>query len=218
MTGSTERRPYADVLADAVRALTEAARAGTDWAEFVTLALAGAAANVGGIETALAERPGSWEADGVRQLLAGTVGEDGQFLLEHRTDPVVVDVYVDELMVDAGVWGRYDAAQVELDRRGLDAAGDELEALDALQADLDQLRTSDWAAYGDAFTAQVMEAAASLGLRVPVQVHVDLDQYRSDRPAPTDALVERLIETAAGRTPFPDEREPLVRLAGPESA
>ncbi|NHA02120.1 hypothetical protein G5V59_27455 [Nocardioides sp. W3-2-3] len=38
-----------------------------DWAELVTLALAGAAANLGGIEAALGGRSGSWEAEGVRQ-------------------------------------------------------------------------------------------------------------------------------------------------------
>lgn len=43
----------------------------TDWAELVTLALAGAAANVGGIDTALEGRSGSWEAAGV--LLAAGV-------------------------------------------------------------------------------------------------------------------------------------------------
>ena len=81
-------RPYGEVLADAVRCLTEAARLtnqpmrqsvsgdwepnqnGTpqriDWAAFVTEALAGAAANIGGTEAILAGRPGSWEAAKVR--------------------------------------------------------------------------------------------------------------------------------------------------------
>lgn len=58
-----------------------------DWPEFVTLALAAAAANVGGIEESLAGRPGSWEADRVRQLLTSTVGEEDQ-LWRHRTEPV----------------------------------------------------------------------------------------------------------------------------------
>lgn len=37
-----------------------------DFAEFVTQALVAAAANVGGVETVLAGRPGSWEADAAR--------------------------------------------------------------------------------------------------------------------------------------------------------
>jgi hypothetical protein len=64
---------YGPLLADAVRVLTTAARLArpapggsgegwdepVDWAEFVTLALAGAAANIGHVEAVLAGRPGS---------------------------------------------------------------------------------------------------------------------------------------------------------------
>lgn len=64
-------RCYDQLLGEAVAALTAAARltwttqdeegssGSCDWAEFVTRALAGAAANLDGIETALAGRPGS---------------------------------------------------------------------------------------------------------------------------------------------------------------
>lgn len=104
------QRPYEDVLADAVRVMTEAARlrravyqpASTgsgyevhptetepaDWAEFVCLALAGAAANVGGIEAALQGRPGSWEASRVRDLLASQIGDEDETLLQYRTEPL----------------------------------------------------------------------------------------------------------------------------------
>lgn len=54
-----------------------------DWAEFVTHALACAAANMGGIEKVLSGRPESWEADYLRNLLTSTVLE--QYL--HRTAP-----------------------------------------------------------------------------------------------------------------------------------
>ncbi len=138
------RARYDELLAAAVEVLTEAARlqrpvlerddaASTtaghavwaesdrsepiDWAEFVTLALAGAAANIGGIDAILAGRPGSWEADGVRHLLTATVGHDEAHLMEHRTKPVVIDAYVDELLVDLGAWKAYDDAQAELIRR-----------------------------------------------------------------------------------------------------
>ena len=106
-------RPYDEVLHDAIAALTEAAhltnqpmrqnssgqweadpdpRAALpiDWAEFVTHALAGAAANIGGTEQILAGRPGSWEAERVRQTLQSTVGADDEHLLQHRTEPVVI--------------------------------------------------------------------------------------------------------------------------------
>ena len=99
--GRAADRGRDEVLADAIRVLTEAARLRrpvlqqtgdgewephpfrtepADWAEFVTLALAGAAANVGSVDRALEGRPGSWEASLVRQLLAGTLGEGDEHL------------------------------------------------------------------------------------------------------------------------------------------
>jgi hypothetical protein len=84
--------------------------------EFVTFALAGAAASIRRVEAVLMGRPGSWQAEGIRQLLAPTAGDDDQ-LLAHRTEPVVTNLYVDEITLDAGVWAAYDQASDELDRR-----------------------------------------------------------------------------------------------------
>lgn len=98
-------RDRAALLRDAIGVLTEAGRTGReppgqpsggdrqsqppmDWTEFVTLAVAGAAANIGGVETALRGRPGSWEADIVRRMLESTVGDDPSALLRHRTEPL----------------------------------------------------------------------------------------------------------------------------------
>lgn len=108
------QRDRAEVFADAAAVMTEAARLRrrtlrpvtgadgavqrwepdprqtepADWAEFVTEVLAAAAANIGGIEESLAGRPGSWEADHVRQMLFSTVGEEQDRLWRHRTEPV----------------------------------------------------------------------------------------------------------------------------------
>jgi hypothetical protein len=132
---------YQAKLADAIRALTDAARLprprlrrteeGTwvedtlsspepmDWAEFVTLALAGAAANLGGIDAILNGRSGSWEADGVRQLLFSTVGADEAQLWAHRTDPIEITLYVDELVIDRAYEAieQYNADEAEISRR-----------------------------------------------------------------------------------------------------
>lgn len=132
---------YQAKLADAIRALTDAARIPrprlrrtddgkwvedtmaapdqTDWAEFVTLALAGAAANVGGIDAILNGRPGSWEVEGVRRLLFSTVGAEEAQLWEHRTEPIEITLYIDELVVDRVYEAveHYDAAEAEIDRR-----------------------------------------------------------------------------------------------------
>jgi len=122
-------RDGAAVLADAIRILTEAGRlrrpvveqgdAGVhptrttpaDWAEFVTLAVAGAAANIGGVEKALSGRPGSWEAECVRSMLLSTVGEDPAELARHRTEPLRVVLSPSELLADMGYSAVYDESQ-----------------------------------------------------------------------------------------------------------
>ncbi len=230
-TGSVAARMYEQVLTDAVRVLTEAARltratprrrnlpdqtAGTavepiDWAEFATQALAGAAANIGGVDAVLAGRPGSWEADGLRDLLLSTVGHDGQDLLTHRTEPVVVGVFVNEILNDLGVWGQYDEAAQTLVERACAVnmtAPDQEEQLDAIaeaEERLERQRERAWAAYGDALSAHIHAAAAGRpGLTVPVHVDVDLHTFGS--PADLDqawGIAEELLGKAITAVPVP---------------
>lgn len=135
-------RPHQVVLDDAVRVLTEAARLTNqpvrrasddswepdldadglpiDWAAFVTTALAGAAANIGGIDAILAGRPGSWEAGVIRDALNAAVGHDEWDLWRHRTEPVNVVVHPERILsdIDSLAWFRnFDAAETELQRR-----------------------------------------------------------------------------------------------------
>lgn len=259
--GTSGSRPFEQVLADAVAVLTEAARltwtgadgdgqsltVTSDWAEFVTLALAGAAANVGGIEEALAGRPGSWEADHVRNLLTSTVGEDEQQLLDHRTEPVVVDVFVDEIMVDLGMWKAYDDAQQELTRRYADCTTattaespglpsptvereQRLDELTELEEHLERQRLRDWTDYGKALKTQIEAAATRRQLsRVPVVVNVDVETFRV-APEPTGALQDQLLQEALMNTPLPGTTlpprtspdspplSPLSRLIAPAPA
>lgn len=147
------QRPVQSVLTDAIDILTEAARlrrpvyrqtdAGkwevdperteqSDWAEFVTLALAGAAANIGGISDVLAGRPGSWEAAGVESLLGSTVGPDEGDLWQHRTEPLRIHVggqaVREEFTDDApSTWDLEDKIDAEQDA--------ELDALDPIDWD-----------------------------------------------------------------------------------
>lgn len=130
--GTSESSSWDELLADAVRVLTEAARLrrpvleqGTsggwqahptrtepaDWAQFVTLTLAGAAANIGGVEKALRGRPGSWEADSVRSMLGSTVGDDPAELLRHRTQPLRLVLRPAEILADLGYDAVYDESQ-----------------------------------------------------------------------------------------------------------
>lgn len=242
------RQSYDQLLADAVQTLTAAARLtwttqahdGTthtgpcDWAEFVSLALAGAAANVGGIETALAGRPGSWEADAVRNLLTSTVGHNEQQLLEHRTEPVVVQVFVDEVMVDMGMWTAYDDAQRELTRRYDDlpsaATAEQARALPPLteqqerqydelaklEERLESQRLQDWTEYGQALKTHIEAAAARQpGLRVPVTVHIDVDTFRTDGGDRSVGVEGQLLQEAITATPLPGGLTPQARLTTP---
>jgi hypothetical protein len=60
--------------------ILDAHRAGYDIAEWLAAALALAASRLGSTEALLANRPGSWEAASLRQLLAGTAGEADEYL------------------------------------------------------------------------------------------------------------------------------------------
>lgn len=159
---------------------------------------------------------------------------------EHRAEPVVVEVHVDELMVDLGVWAAYDDAQNQLSARyeALDLptvtyrpgepeppapppATEEQEravaAIAELEDRLEEQRRADWTAYGQAIKAAIDSAAAGEGLTVPVVVVVDVDTFRpleQDRGM-SDTLAERLLSEAIDATPRPgDDRAPLDRLAG----
>lgn len=231
-------RTYEEVLVDAVRLLTEAARrtrvigAGTDnehrepadFAEFLTLAVAGAAANIGGIEALLEGRPGSWEADYVRNMLVSTVGQDENYLLEHRTEPLQVIVNVDDVLNDLGYWQLYEDAENELQQReDAIAGGDvdlddltpeqtaELEQIEALRGRLDELREQDWSAYGDAFRANVLRGAGELlpDLPVPVEVVINLEWQNDSGSGDKFGPEERLWAWARDETPPPGSSIPL---------
>ncbi len=136
-------RPHDEVLHDAISVLTEASRLTNqpmrqtssgqweadpdpraalpiDWAAFVTEALAGAAANAGGIDTILSGRPGSWEASVVGDALRAAVGHDEWDLWRHRTEPVTVVLHPERILFDNDASNEFeemDAAEAEIERR-----------------------------------------------------------------------------------------------------
>jgi hypothetical protein len=217
-TGSREQ-----LLTDAVRVLTEAARSTGDFAEFVTLAVAGAAANIGSTDALLAGRPGSWEAHYVREMLTAAVGYDEQYLMEHRTEPLVVRAHVDDILHDLGLWALYDEARDELNRSENaicarhdidepieDYDPDDYAALDELEQlrnRLDRQREAEWASYGNAFRDNLHRAAAELfpTLPAPVEVIVELDWQNDLGPAGEDwdGPAWRVWEAALLDTPLP---------------
>jgi hypothetical protein len=70
-----------------VEQMVAAAASGTDFAEWLAVALARTAARLGSTEALLAARPGSWEAGHVRALLEGTVGPDDEHLSAYGERP-----------------------------------------------------------------------------------------------------------------------------------
>jgi hypothetical protein len=115
---ATDRQ--AELVETAVATLTELARVTcpssdgggvgrrVDFADLIAGILSSVTANVDGVEALLAGRPGSWEADLVHQLVAGTVGWDGEYLPLHRTEPIRVDIDTAALLYDRtdGAWAQ----------------------------------------------------------------------------------------------------------------
>ena len=65
-------------------AILAAAHSEPDFGGWLAHVLATAAAELGSTDALLARRPGSWEADLIRQLTEGTPGWDDEYLTRHR--------------------------------------------------------------------------------------------------------------------------------------
>ncbi|ADB31273.1 hypothetical protein Kfla_2194 [Kribbella flavida DSM 17836] len=116
----------ATAVTRAIRAINAGQRPG-DGAEFITHLLATVAANLGSSQAVIAGRPGSWEAAGVRSLLASTVGEDDDYLMSYRTAPVEVVINPEDAFDDLGVYLVYEASA---DHIGRELFGSRYEAVE----------------------------------------------------------------------------------------
>jgi hypothetical protein len=229
------RAVYETQLRTAVDAPVAAIRAGlTDGAESISHLLATAAANLGGMHTLTAARPGSWEADYVDRFLASTVGVDGEWLLQYRTAPIEVVECLEACMGELGIDWLYDDSYNLIDQAEADACGgDDAQSADAacerlVRAEelIDELRGRDYAIYRQGFESQVRAAAGDLrrtrGLPESVPVRVRWVEW-ADRDQATGAqdawgTVEfELWETARLRTPPPGCTEPLSAIPGPRT-
>ena len=238
---AAKRESYDMQLRTAGDALVAAIRVGvTDGAETISHLLATAAANLGGMHTLTAARPGSWEASYVDQFLASTVGADGEYLLQYRTAPIEVVECVETLLAELDIDGLYDDSfnlidQAEAavadavnnngDEAGPDAAYERLAETEKL---IEQLRNTDYAAYRSVFETQVAAAADELrrhrGLPATVPVTVLWVAWTDRTRIITGGDVNQLgtvefelWETARLRTPPPGFTEPLEELAGPQT-
>ncbi len=75
----------ADYTRDAHQAILAAVRDQRDFGGWLAGVLASVSAELGSTDALIASRPGSWEADLIRQLFKGTVGWDDDFLADHRS-------------------------------------------------------------------------------------------------------------------------------------
>lgn len=207
-----DARTYDEILNDAVRVLTEAARLtnqpvrqksdgswepdphadplAIDWAAFVTDALAGAAANIGGIDAILAGRPGSWEAAVVGDALRAAVGHDEWDLWRHRTEPVAVVLHPERLLFDndASNWfNEVDNAEAEIQRRETAITGPGI------------IYT-----YGRELDPRTLQRATDEGIEIrqghppPLPTAEEIEAWqRAEREKPTPATPEEEAEEAA---------------------
>lgn len=165
-----------------------------DFADFLASALAAVAGNVGSIDRMTAGRPGSWESAGLNRLLIGSLGEDDpDNLLAARTEPVIVQLNVAQLVSEAR-----DVASAEQLAKMLPDLDAELDALEqamfpeeevteaqeqaweAADADLRRRYAKAYETYAQRFTAAVRDVAADLpALKVPVEVRATTDPEAS---------------------------------------
>jgi hypothetical protein len=172
-----------------------------DFGEVACRVLAAVAANLGGVEALLAGRPGSWEAEYVRQIVTSTVLEED--LLSCRTLPVrlVLDPYV--VLVDLGVVDllyEQDRTTVETQFGSDDITEEQAEEIDRQVTAVDELFEADLSAYAAAYTETVRRVASERGVTVPVEVDIVSDD--SGEPW-WDTLAAELHEQARARTPLP---------------
>jgi hypothetical protein len=229
------RQVYETQLRTAADALVAAIHAGvTDGAETISHLLATAAANLGGMHTLTATRPGSWEADHVDRFLASTVGADGEWVLRYRTAPIEVVECLEASMGELDIDWLYDDSYNLIDQAEADACDSEnadladaaCERLVRAEELINELRDRDYAAYRQAFDARVQAAAGELrrtrGLPESVPVRVRWVDW-ADRGQATGAqdawgTVEcELWEAARLRTPPPGFGEPLDAIPGPDT-
>lgn len=176
-----------DPVAIAISALTAAARpvdpdtgqvTEVDMGVLLCRVITSVAANLGGEDALLAGCPGSWEAALIRQVVAGTAGDD---LTGYRTVPVRLLLDPVELFSGWGLGQLHEEAETELttQERAVEVGPDGV-VTEAGEDQLDDIHTAReavtavWHADLDAFTATyiaaVQAAAHSRGLTVPVEV------------------------------------------------
>jgi len=207
----TQPETRADYIGLAIAALTAAARttrtigAGTDtehsepadFGEIACHVITRVAANLGGVDTLLAGRPGSWEADYVRQIVHSTTPEEE--LLIWRTEPVRLHLDVEDVFYDFGLEQLWDGDSAQALKHAQDDSltEEQVARADAIAASIDRLWEQDQAAYREAYLASIRHELTRRGLTVEVEA--------IDEPADTltwEPFTDELHELARKNTPL----------------
>lgn len=229
----TGKQTLDDLRTAAIKIVTSAARLRTangdqyDVAELIANIVSSAAANLGGPEVLLARRPGSWEADYLRQLIEGTIGYDPLDWHKYRTEPIRVTLNVAELFelsdLHPGLLG-FDAAADAIcnevwSELGQGPASDS--RVDELLEHLERRYTEAYRAYGDRFDETVRLVAE--GMKLPmIEVELDVDPQSSwwdelavHNPDPwDDPVVDELWQLAHSAVALQNVDVKAVRDAG----
>jgi hypothetical protein len=205
----------------AIRAINNDQRPG-DGAEFITHLLATAAANLGSTTALTMSRPGSWEADGVQDLVHKTVGWDDEYLMTYRTEPVEVVVNVVNELDDMGMYEVYEASTAHIGRQLFGArwsqgrgnlTWEELEQIETIEEQLCTLELSDRGDYQQRFTTTVQAEFArrraladgtdSIPDHLTLTVRFTDDAGQGLTDSWTDTLESQLYQHARETTPLP---------------
>lgn len=204
--GEALARQAVDVLT-AIARQTRVRGAGTpaaaaepiDFADVAASVLTAVAANLGSTGTLLSGRPGSWEADLVRQLVDRTAGEDVAALVPWRTEPVRLYVDAYDEFVALGIADMYDAEEAPFQARVADDSLPQAErdaAEDFIDA-MSELFEEDQRAYTAAYLDTAARYLAELGGRCGVELG------RETAPYAWDGLADTIEDYARQHTPLP---------------
>lgn len=211
---------FNDDLAEIIRRLTAIARrthttpSGEerrhDFGEVISIAVTATAANLGGVEELLAGRPGSWEADYVRQIVNHSAAE-GE-LDRYRTEPVMLLLDPDSVFEDAGLKDLYDNEDSELSggyANGTepDDNGENDAVIDSKRAALEAGYNAALDSYFTAYVETIRQVAAERGISVPVEVKRVVDYWIEPYG---ESLADSLHAAARKRTPLPTNITPEI--------
>lgn len=207
-----ETTTFSEDLAEITRLLTAIARrthlrgngeeTRHDFGEIISIVVTATAANLGGVEELLAGRPGSWEADYVRQIVNSTALP--RELNQYRTEPVKLVFNPEDLFDDVGLRGLFDDEDDELasgyhNGTEPDDGGVHDGRIDDKRVLLEQIYKADLDKYFDEYVATLKEIAIERGITVPVEVERVTEFVEPE----WGSLAESLHAAARERTPLP---------------